>query len=655
MHLSEVSTKQIKGIGDKTAAVLKKLSIESVEDLLWYAPRSYLKYPEITKINTLKEGDTVAVKGVVDPNFYEKKGGKMVVSTFSVHDDTGTLRMVFFRQSYLRSIFYPGKNFVFYGTVRTNNGKFELQMPEYYKPEDYGAKLKSLQPVYALTKGITSKAIQKYVQAVIDEIFPVSDTLDPDFIRSNDFLSLSDAYRYLHLPVDTDLLQKARRRLAFEEFLRFLTKIEESREENTSLSSDFIIRDYELCDRYAKSLPFELTNAQKNTFEEIKEDISSGFAMRRLIQGDVGSGKTMVAFLSMVAVCNAGYQSAMMAPTEVLATQHYEKLIKDNETYHLNLKPVLLTGSVTGAKKREILKGIEDGTYNAVIGTHAIFQEKVVFQNLALVITDEQHRFGVKQRDALSEKGRIPHVLVLSATPIPRTLSLTLYADLKVSVMDELPAKRIPIKSCIIGPNMRTTAYKFLGEEITKGHQAYIICPMVEENEDVSLENVTDYPKKLEAYFHGSLKYAVLHGRMKAADKERIMTDFARKEFDCLISTTVIEVGIDVPNSTLIIIENAERFGLATLHQLRGRVGRGDAQSFCVFIDGTGKGEQNERLKVLKNSTDGFFIAKEDLRLRGPGDLTGIRQSGDMNFKIGDIINDYDVLMLAKEYFENHG
>ena len=377
--------------------------------------------------------------------------------------------------------------------------------------------------------------------------------------------------------------------------------------------------------------------------------------MRRLIQGDVGSGKTMVAFLSMTAVCNAGYQSAMMAPTEVLATQHYEKLIKDNETYHLNLKPVLLTGSVTGAKKREILKGIEDGTYNAVIGTHAIFQEKVVFQNLALVITDEQHRFGVKQRDALSEKGRIPHVLVLSATPIPRTLSLTLYADLKVSVMDELPAKRIPIKSCIIGPNMRATAYKFLGEEIAKGHQAYIICPMVEENEDVSLENVTDYPKKLEAYFHGGLKYAVLHGRMKAADKERIMTAFARKEFDCLISTTVIEVGIDVPNSTLIIIENAERFGLATLHQLRGRVGRGDAQSFCVFIDGTGKGEQNERLKVLKNSTDGFFIAKEDLRLRGPGDLTGIRQSGDMNFKIGDIINDYDVLMLAKEYFENHG
>lgn len=371
--------------------------------------------------------------------------------------------------------------------------------------------------------------------------------------------------------------------------------------------------------------------------------------MRRLIQGDVGSGKTLVAFLAMADLAHAGYQCAMMAPTEVLATQHFEKLCRDNENYELNLKPVLLTGSLTAAKKRKIYEGIEAGEYNIVIGTHAIFQEAVTFKNLSLVITDEQHRFGVRQREMLSGKGDMPHTLVMSATPIPRTLTLTLYADLKISVMKDMPSMRLPIKSCVITPELRKNAFALMKEQIAAGHQCYIICPMVEENEDVQLENVTTYHEKLDAFFKGSVRFGILHGRMKAKDKNDVMEAFARHELDILISTTVVEVGIDVPNATVIMIENAERFGLAGLHQLRGRVGRGDAQSYCVFINGSGRGSENERLEVLHKSNDGFFIAEEDLRLRGPGDINGVRQSGDMQFILADIIQDYDNLMKVKE------
>jgi ATP-dependent DNA helicase RecG len=396
-----------------------------------------------------------------------------------------------------------------------------------------------------------------------------------------------------------------------------------------------------------------LTDSQKKAIEDIRKDFASGFAMRRLIQGDVGSGKTLVAFLSMADTVKSGYQCAMMAPTEVLAKQHFDKLSADNEKYELGLKPVLLTGSLTAAKKRAAYELIENGEADCIIGTHAVFQEKVNFKNLALVITDEQHRFGVKQRESLSGKGDAPHVLIMSATPIPRTLTMTLYADLSVTVMKDLPNKRLPIKSCIIDAKLRNNAFNFIEQEVKAGHQAYIICPMVEESEDSDLENVTDYPNRLIQKFGDKISYRILHGRMKQAEKNEVMDAFAEGKVDVLISTTVVEVGVDVPNATVILIENAERFGLAQLHQLRGRVGRGDAQSYCIFIDGTGKCEENERLSVLKSSNDGFFIAEEDLRLRGPGDLDGLRQSGEMSFAIADIIRDYDILMMAKEYVEN--
>ena len=660
MDLRQVHVTNLKGIGEKTAKCLSKLGVESVHDLLWYVPAGYIRYPEISAFSEIKDGEIAAIYGTVNKDFFERKNARIPVTTFTVREygknlSSVNVEMVFFRQTYLRSIFKPGMNFVFYGKILQKGNKYCMEMPEYCSLKDYQNKQSCLQGVYPLTKGISSKLIGKSVQQSMNEFFPVEDPFDDEMRSANHLLSLSDAFRKIHFPVDANHVNEARNTLVFHEFYDFLSQIEESKKENTEAPSEYIIKDISLSESYEQNLPFALTNAQKKALSEIREDLSSGHCMRRLIQGDVGSGKTLVAFLSMADTAYAGYQAALMAPTEVLATQHFEKFCKENEAYHLGLKPVLLTGSLTAAKKRSLYEGIEKGDYNIVIGTHAIFQEKVNFRNLALVITDEQHRFGVKQRETLAGKGNMPHVLVMSATPIPRTLTLTLYADLKISVMKDMPAKRLPIKSCVIGPELRPSAYKLIKEQIEAGHQAYIICPMVEDNEDTSLESVTSYHEKLDAYFNGSVRYGILHGRMKAGEKNQIMESFAKKEIDVLISTTVVEVGVDVPNATVIIIENAERFGLAGLHQLRGRVGRGDAQSYCIFINGSGKSEQNERLEVLHKSNDGFYIAEEDLRLRGPGDINGIRQSGDMNFRIADIINDYDILMLAKEYLEKHG
>ena len=652
MDLRQVPIIEIKGIGAKTASLLHKVNVQSVHDLLWYVPRTYLSYPPVTPIRDVKEGDTVAVRGIVNNDLSEKKG-RVLVTAFSVRDDTGSIQMVFFRQSYLKSVFVPGRRYIFYGTVKRFGYTLKMEMPEYLRDEQYEEKIKSLQPVYPLTKGLSSRLIQKSVQEVFNNFFPLKDPYDEEMLKKNNLMALSDAFRNIHFPTDEEHFLAARRRLAFDEFVTFLQNINEAKKDNTALPSNFIIRDFDICDRFEKALPFALTNAQKECFGHIKKDLGSEYAMRRLLQGDVGSGKTLVAFMAMAAVANAGFQCALMAPTEVLATQHFQALCRENEEYKLGLRPVLLTGSVTAANKRKIVEALKNGEYDCVIGTHAVFQDKVEFKNLALVITDEQHRFGVKQRESLSGKGDSPHILVMSATPIPRTLTLTLYADLQVSVMRELPNMRLPIKSCIIDASLRGNAFNFIEKEVKAGHQAYIICPMVEENEDSSLENVTSYPERLKERFGDSIRYDILHGRMKQADKNRVMEDFAAGKTDVLISTTVVEVGVDVPNATVILIENAERFGLAQLHQLRGRVGRGDAQSYCVFLDGKGQCENNERLKVLKDSNDGFVIAEEDLRLRGPGDLDGIRQSGAMNFMIADIIRDYDILMLAKVYTDN--
>ena len=399
-----------------------------------------------------------------------------------------------------------------------------------------------------------------------------------------------------------------------------------------------------------EGLPYDLTGAQKNVWHEIERDLSGHKLMSRLVQGDVGSGKTVIAFLSMVLSAENGFQSALIVPTEVLANQHYEGFLKLMEEQNLtSCHPVLLTGSTTARQKREIYQKIASGEVNVIIGTHALIQEKVEYKNLGLVITDEQHRFGVRQREALTTRGNPPHVLVMSATPIPRTLAIILYGDLDISIIDELPAKRLPIKNCVVGTAYRPRAYSFIEKQVQMGRQAYVICPMVEESEGLDAENVTDYARKLQEVLPGEIRVEILHGKMKPKEKNRIMEAFASGEIQVLVSTTVVEVGVNVPNATVMMVENAERFGLAQLHQLRGRVGRGEHQSYCIFIQGNNEEDTSKRLKILNESNDGFYIAGEDLKLRGPGDLFGIRQSGLMEFKIGDIYNDAGILKNASE------
>ena len=421
------------------------------------------------------------------------------------------------------------------------------------------------------------------------------------------------------------------------------------KEKRADKRSPYVMEFREEVARFQEALPYRLTGAQERTLREVFDDLSGGLVMNRLIQGDVGSGKTIIAVLALLmAACN-GYQGALMAPTEVLAKQHFESITQLFETYKIEKKPVLVTGSMTAKEKRLAYEQIERHEADIVIGTHALIQEKVHYDNLALVITDEQHRFGVGQRELLSSKGGDPHVLVMSATPIPRTLAIILYGDLDISVIDELPQGRQPIKNCVVNTGYRPKAYSFIARQVEEGRQAYVICPMVEESEMIEAENVLDYAKKLRKELPASVTVEYLHGKMKGREKNRIMERFAAGEIQVLVSTTVIEVGVNVPNATVMMIENAERFGLAQLHQLRGRVGRGSSQSYCIMVNCSDEEGTLERLDILNRSNDGFYIASEDLKLRGPGDIFGMRQSGDMEFKLADIFTDANILKSVSE------
>ena len=638
------SLRTLKGVGEKTEKLLHKAGIADVEGLLRYYPRNYDVYEMPENIADLEEGTVKAVSAAVSSGVYMNTAGRLKVITVTVSDKSGRLNVVWFNAPYLRSMLKKGSVFDFRGRVVRKNGKLELEHPEIFTPAAYEKVLHNMQPVYRLTAGLTNKALTKLVRQTLEDRSLQTEYL-PDEIRERYQLAdINFALRAIHFPGNMEELLTARKRLVFDEFLLFILSVQLLKEKTEEAENHFPMKMTWTTEEVIERLPYNLTRAQMNTWHEIERDLAGRSLMSRLVQGDVGSGKTIIAFLAMILAGENGYQSALMVPTEVLARQHYEAFVSLKEEQGLSTRAVLLTGSSTAKEKREIYEEIRSGSADVIIGTHALIQEKVEYNNLGLVITDEQHRFGVKQREALTTRGNPPNVLVMSATPIPRTLAIILYGDLDISVIDELPAKRLPIKNCVVDTSYRPKAYSFIEKQVREGRQAYIICPMVEESEGLEAENVTDYIEKVRSSLSQDIRVEYLHGKMKAKDKNRIMEEFAAGDIQVLVSTTVVEVGVNVPNATVMMVENAERFGLAQLHQLRGRVGRGEYQSYCIFIQGNKEETTSRRLEILNKSNDGFYIASEDLKLRGPGDLFGIRQSGLMEFRIGDIFNDADIL-----------
>ncbi len=640
----------LKGVGEKTAALFEKLHVYTAEELVSYYPRDYEQFSVPVPLDQAPVEEVTAVEGRLAGNVATRHVRGLSLTTFDVSCEGGSLHMTYFNMPYLKNSLKRGQPYIFRGCLHRRKDRYVMEQARIYKPEEYGKLTDCMQPRYATTKGLTNSAITKAVKQAIGLVDLSEDPL-PERIRAEEgFPSYREAVEQMHFPTGRESLLAARRRLVFDEFFRFILALRRMRESNERMKSLRPMIEVAQTERLIEALPYRLTKAQQKVWAEIRADLTSEYAMNRLVQGDVGSGKTILAFLSLVMCAANGYQGAMMAPTEVLARQHYESLMKLNTEYGLQIHPVLLTGSVGAKDRREIYAQIESGEADIVIGTHALIQEKVVYKSLSLVITDEQHRFGVRQRETLAEKGSSVHVLVMSATPIPRTLAIILYGDLHISVLDELPADRLPIKNCVVNTSYRNTAYKFIEKEVAQGSQVYVICPMVEEGEEQELEDVASYAKKLKSALPDSIRVETLHGRMRPAEKTRIMEAFGAHHIDVLVSTTVIEVGINVPNATVMLVENAERFGLAQLHQLRGRVGRGDKQSYCIFISKSERPETMERLKILNESNDGFYIAGKDLALRGPGDLFGIRQSGDLQFALGDIYRDAAVLQSASEW-----
>lgn len=642
--------RELKGVGEKTEKLFQKIGITTAEELLRYYPRTYDIYEEPVEIASAEEDKTVSIRATIATGIYINQIRNLQVLTTTVADASGRLPVAWFNAPYLRGTLKKGSLFILRGKIIRKKGRPQMEHPEIFTPAAYEEIIHSMQPVYGLTKGLSNKMITKLVHQILDTR-PLHGEYLPEEIRERYQLADANyAIRTIHFPKNMKELLTARKRLVFDEFLLFVLAIQLLKEKTEEAPNTFPMKPVWTTEEIIEGLPYDLTGAQKNVWHEIERDLSGHKLMSRLVQGDVGSGKTVIAFLAMVLSAENGFQSALMVPTEVLANQHYEGFLRLMEEQNIaSCHPVLLTGSTTARQKREIYQKIADGEVNVIIGTHALIQEKVEYKNLGLVITDEQHRFGVRQREALTTRGNPPHVLVMSATPIPRTLAIILYGDLDISIIDELPAKRLPIKNCVVGTSYRPKAYSFIEKQVQMGRQAYVICPMVEESEGLEAENVTDYARKLQEVLPWEIKVEILHGKMKPKEKNRIMEAFASGEIQVLVSTTVVEVGVNVPNATVMMVENAERFGLAQLHQLRGRVGRGEHQSYCIFIQGNNEENTSKRLKILNESNDGFYIAGEDLKLRGPGDLFGIRQSGLMEFKIGDIYNDAGILKNASE------
>ncbi len=636
---------KLNGIGPKSAEAYARLRIVTVGDLLSWFPKKYDTFEAERPISQVQADRLVTLLGTFagTPRMFTTGKG-MSILTCTFRDATGSITVKWFNSPFLRKQITQAKYVFLRGKVSRDRNELCVVQPELFTPERYREMMKTLRPVYGLTAGLSKTAVVKAVtealrQCEIPDLMPVS------MRRQLGLWSLKDAYEEVHFPKSEETTKDAIRRLAFDEFFRFLVGIRSVKEQTETVPNRFPAKGREFAKRLIDSLPYGLTGAQERCFQEIAQDLCGASPMQRLLQGDVGSGKTVIAELSLATIAEAGYQGCLMVPTEVLAKQHFAELTKRFEP--LGITVGLLTGSMSPAEKREVRENVALGGIRILVGTHALFQQSVEIPELGLVVVDEQHRFGVEQRRRLTDKGNLPHVLLMSATPIPRTLAMMLYADLDISLLDEMPKNRLRIKTAVVDSGYRPKAWNFLAEHVRAGEQCYVICPLIEESDGLEAANVTDYAEQLREALP-DVRIGLLHGRMSASSKNEVMEAFAEKAYDILVSTTVIEVGIDVANATVILIEDAERFGLATLHQLRGRVGRGDKQSYCILVQGSDSEEAHERLTVLQTASDGFAIAEKDLSMRGPGDFFGIRQSGDNVFRLADPIRDAEVLALAK-------
>ena len=639
--------KYVKTVGPNRVKLLNKLNIYTLKDLITYFPRDYEDRSKPKNLCECVDGEEVLIEAMATGRINEMHKGKMTISRLVVKDQTGTCFITWFNQGYLRDKFQAGRMYRFFGKISNKNGRFEMNSPV-YDEIDKSKNTGRIIPIYPLTYELKQNTLRKIMENGLAEVKGMLPETLPEYImKENNLWDINNTIERIHFPVELSDFNKARERLVFEELLTMqlaLLKLKNNYEQNTNgIQFDKNIKMSDVINE----LPFKLTKAQLRVLDEIDTDMESNKSMNRLLQGDVGSGKTVVAMIAAYKAVKSGYQAAIMAPTAILASQHLEgfKGILDK----FGIRCELLISSITKKKKEEILHKLQEGEIDILIGTHAILEENVVFKKLGLVVTDEQHRFGVKQRGKIAAKGERPDVIAMSATPIPRTLALILYGDLDISIIDELPPNRKKIETYAVRKNMEERVNAFIRKQINEGRQAYIVCPLVEENEEMDLKSVIELAEKYKKETFSEYKVEYLHGKMKAKEKDEIMQRFKDGEIKILIATTVIEVGVNVPNASIMVVENAERFGLAQLHQLRGRVGRGEYQSYCI-LKYEGNGETvRQRMKVMCDTNDGFIISEKDLELRGSGDFFGTEQHGLPEFKIANLFEDIGILKKAQK------